>query len=101
MEDGRANTHASAIVREVLERVDGAAVSFNDALAATEGVFKERGEMIAQQSGFSPSPPNWHSTEFPMLFRYGVREMRVYPNPHGEGPTATAPAALTGTHKHS
>ncbi len=91
-EDGRANTTASAGVREALGVVDGAADAFNAALTTARDVFKERGEAISEESGFSPSYPGQLGTEFEALYRRGVRESSVL---RGVGPATSNPATLT------
>jgi hypothetical protein len=102
VEDGRANTTASASVREALERVEGATDVFNLALKATQSTFDERGDAIVEQSGFTPDYPGQLRNEFETLYRHGVRAARifhVYPgpsNPHGDmSPLTSAPAILT------
>jgi hypothetical protein len=102
VDDGRANTTASASVRESLERVEGATDVFNLALKTTRSTFKERGDAVVEQSGFTPDYPNHLTSEFETLYRHGVRAariFRIYPgssNPHGDiSPLTSAPAALT------
>ena len=78
VDDGRANTTASASVREALERVEGATDVFNLALKATQTTFEERGDAIVEQSGFAPDYPGQLRREFEALYRHGVREARVF-----------------------
>lgn len=102
VEDGRANTTASASVREVLARVEGSADSFNQALKAARDTFQERSDAITEQSGFTPDWPGQLGNEFETLYRHGVREARifhVYPSPSDPiqdvSPLGSAPATLT------
>jgi hypothetical protein len=99
VDDGRANTTASASVREALERVEGAADVFNLALNATRSTFKERGDAIVEQSGFTPDWPGQLTNEFEALYRHGVRAARIYhvsSGPHGDvSPLTSAPDTLT------
>jgi hypothetical protein len=102
VDDGRANTTASASVREALERVEGATDVFNLAFRATQNTFKERGDAIVEQSEFTPELPGWQGREFETLLRHGVHAIRVYreypspSDPHKDvSPLRSAPAALT------
>ncbi len=102
VDDGRANTTASASVREALERVEGATDVFNLALVATQTTFEERGGAIAEQSRFTPEFPGWQRREFESLLRHGVRAARMYreyPDPSNHhkdvSPLMSAPATLT------
>jgi hypothetical protein len=94
VEDGRANTSASARVRTVLNRVEVCADSFNEAVVAARATFKERGDAIAQQSGGSPRLGNWQWSEFEALVRDGIRGSRMFTNTFTQGPGALAPATL-------
>ena len=100
--DGRANTTASASVREALERVEGATDVFNLALRATQSTFKDRGDTFVEQSGFTPDFPGWQDREFETLLRHGVRTAKMYreypspSDPHKDvSPLRSAPATLT------
>ena len=102
VDDGRANTTASASVREALERVEGATDVFNLALGAAHHAFKERGDVIVEQSGFTPDYPGQLRSEFEALYRRGVREARIFrvrpgpSDPHRDvSPLTSAPATLT------
>jgi hypothetical protein len=81
VEDGRANTMASPRVRAVLDRVDECADALNGVCGTAQATFKERGDAISQESGFSPAVTNWHSSEFETLFRHGVRGSSVFADP--------------------
>lgn len=78
VDDGRANTTASARVREALGRVEEATDVFNRAFKATQNTFEERGGAIVEQSGFTPDYPGQLRNEFGTLYRCGVREARIY-----------------------
>jgi predicted component of type VI protein secretion system len=95
VEDGRANTMASPRVRAVLDRVDECADALNGVCGTAQATFKERGDAISQESGFSPAVTNWHSSEFETLFRHGVRGSSVFADPFTRGPKAPAPTTLT------
>jgi hypothetical protein len=102
VDDGRANTTASASVREALERVEGATEAFNLDLRAAQNTFKERADAILEQSGFTPDYPGQLRHEFGTLYRHGVRAARifhVYPGPSSPqrdvSPLTSAPATLT------
>jgi hypothetical protein len=95
VEDGRANTTASARVTAALGRVDAAADSSNDAMTVARGTFKERGEAIAEQSGFSPAVTNWYEREFQALIRHGLRSSGAFSDPFADGPGAEPPHTLT------
>jgi hypothetical protein len=102
VDDGRANTTASPSVREALERVERVTDVFNLALKAAQSTFDERGDVIVEQSGFTPDWPGQLSREFEALYRHGVREARIYhvypdpSNPHGDvSPRTSAPDTLT------
>jgi hypothetical protein len=90
IEDGRANTTASAGVREAVGRVEGAADVFNLALKAAQSAFDERGDALVQQSGFAPDWPGQLRNEFEALYRHGARGARIYrvhpgpSNPQGD-----------------
>ena len=96
VEDGRANTTASARVTAALDGVDAAADSLNDPMTVARGTFKERGEAIAEQSGFSPAVTNWYESEFQALIRHGLRSSGAFSNPFADGPGAEPPHTLTG-----
>jgi hypothetical protein len=75
---------------------------FNLALKAAQSTFDERGDVIVEQSGFTPDWPGQLSREFEALYRHGVREARIYhvypdpSNPHGDvSPRTSAPDTLT------
>jgi hypothetical protein len=102
VDDGRANTTASANVRKALERAEGATDVFNLGLRATQNTFMERGDAIVEQSGFTPDFPGWQEREFETLLRHGVREARMYreypspSDPHKDvSPLRSAPTTLT------
>jgi hypothetical protein len=94
-EDGRANTMASERVRAALNQVDEAVNSLNATLAEAQATFKERGETIAQETGYSPQVTNWYDSEFGSLLRRGLRKSEVFTNPLTEGPAAPPPTTLT------
>lgn len=102
VDDGRANTTASASVGEALERVEHAADAFNLALGAARSTFKDRGDALVEQSGFTPDYPGHLANEFEALYRNGVRAARIYhvypdpSDPHGDvSPRTSAPDTLT------
>jgi hypothetical protein len=102
VDDGRANTTASASVREALGRVEEATDVFDRVFKETQNTFKERGGAIVEQSGFTPDYPGQLRNEFGTLYRCGVREARIYrvlpdpSSPHRDvSPLARAPATLT------
>ncbi len=102
VDDGRANTTASANVREALGRVEDAADVFNVALNDARSTFKERGDALVEQSGFTPDYPGHLASEFEALYRHGVRSARIYhvypdpSDPHGDvSPRTSAPDTLT------
>ncbi len=102
VDDGRANTTASASVGEALECVEGATDVFDLALKVTRSTYKERGDAIVEQSGFTPDYPNQLTNEFEALYRHGVREARVFrvrpgpSDPHREvSPLTRLPATPT------
>jgi hypothetical protein len=94
VEDGRANTSASARVRAALNRVEACTDSFNEAVATARATFTERGDAIAQQTGYSPRAGNWQWSEFEALVRHGIRGSRMFTNHFTEGPGAPPPATL-------
>jgi hypothetical protein len=98
VDDGRANTTASASVREELKRVEGATDAFNLALQAAQDVFKERGDALVEQSGFTTDYPGQLRNDFETLYRHGIRAARVfhvYPAPSSSqrdvSPVTSAP----------
>ena len=102
VDDGRANTTASPRVREALGRVEDATDAFNAALEEAHNIFRERGDVIAEQSGFTPDFHGWQQREFRTLLRDGVRDARIYheyvspSDPHKDvSPLMSAPATLT------
>ena len=101
VDDGRANTTASASVRDALGRAEEATDVFNLALKATQNTFEERGDAIVGQSGFTDYPGQLRN-EFETLYRCGVREARIFrvhpgpSSPHRDvSPLTRAPATLT------
>jgi hypothetical protein len=100
LDEGRAT--ASPNVRKDLERVEGAADAFNVVLVATRKTFEERGDAIAEESGFVPDYQGQLRSEFETLYRDGVREARIYreypgpSNPHKDvSPLRKVPAEPT------
>jgi hypothetical protein len=86
---------ASPRIRAALGRVEKCADSFNEAVAAGHATFKERGDAISQQSGFSLQVGNWHYASFESVLRHGIRGSNVLTNPFTHGPGASASATLT------
>ena len=77
VEDGRAATSASSKVRSALDRLEGIADEFNAVLAFAHGVFKERGDVLTAQTGFTPEIGNWSEAYVGSIYRRGMRESQA------------------------
>lgn len=63
-------------------------------MATARATFKERGDAITRQTGYSPRVGNWQWSEFDTLVRDGIRSSRMFTNPFAQGPDAPAPTTL-------